>query len=174
MTVYHDLSEVSLPASVLTIGSFDGLHLGHQALIRSLVQGARAEQLPSVVVTFYPHPSVVLRGRRPAFYITLPEEKSARLSALGVDHIVSQKFDEALSRVTAGAFLDRLVSQLNFRRLWIGEDFALGHEREGAAYPPRQHRAARGAGLPGTRGVRLLGGAPRRPAESRDQRRDAS
>src|SRR3972149_6151 len=73
MTAYHDLSEVSLPASLLTIGSFDGLHLGHQALIRSLVEGGRAERLPSVVVTFYPHPSVVLRGRRPAFYLTPPE-----------------------------------------------------------------------------------------------------
>src|SRR3990170_1731618 len=131
MTVYHDLSEVSLPASVLTIGSFDGLHLGHQALIRSLVEGGRAERLPSAVVTFYPHPSVVLRARRPAFYITLPEEKTARLSALGVDHVVTQRFDEALSRVTAGEFLDRLEARLHFRRLWIGEDFALGHEREG-------------------------------------------
>ena len=147
MTAYQDLSEISLPASHLTIGSFDGLHLGHQALIRSLVQGARAEQLPSVVVTFYPHPSVVLRGRRPAFYITLPEEKSARLSALGVDHIVSQKFDEALSRVTAGAFLDRLVSQLNFRRLWIGEDFALGHEREGNRLFLRREAGRRGFSL---------------------------
>jgi len=52
MTVVHDLSEISLPASVLTIGSFDGLHLGHQALIRAVVEGGRAERLPSAVVTF--------------------------------------------------------------------------------------------------------------------------
>src|SRR3989337_3034294 len=104
MTVYHDLSEVSLPASVLTIGSFDGLHLGHQALIRSLVEGGRAERLPAAVV----------RARRPAFYITCPEEKTARLSALGVDHVVTQRFDEALSRVPAGEFLDRLQARLHF------------------------------------------------------------
>jgi riboflavin kinase/FMN adenylyltransferase len=147
MTSYQDLSEVSLPASLLTIGSFDGLHLGHQALIRSLVEGARAEGLPSVVVTFYPHPSVVLRGRRPAFYITLPEEKAARLSALGVDHIVTQRFDEALSRVTAGAFLARLEGRLHFRRLWIGEDFALGHEREGNRLFLRREAERRGFSL---------------------------
>src|SRR3990170_3570692 len=144
MTVYHDLSEVSLPASVLTIGSFDGLHLGHQALIRSLVEGGRAERLPSAVVTFYPHPSVVLRARRPAFYITLPEEKTARLSALGVDHVVTQRFDEALSRVTAGEFLDRLEARLHFQRLWIGEDFALGHEREGNRLFLRREAERRG------------------------------
>ena len=147
MTAYHDLSEVSLPASVLTIGSFDGLHLGHQALIRSLVEGGRAERLPSVVVTFYPHPSVVLRARRPAFYITLPEEKTARLSALGVDHVVTQRFDEALSHVSAGEFLDRLEDRLHFRRLWIGEDFALGHEREGNRLFLRREAERRGFSL---------------------------
>jgi riboflavin kinase/FMN adenylyltransferase len=147
MTSYQDLSEVSLAASLLTIGSFDGLHLGHQALIRSLVEGARAEKLPSVVVTFYPHPSVVLRGRHPSFYITLPEEKAARLSALGVDHIVTQRFDETLSRVTAGVFLDWLGARLHFRRLWIGEDFALGHEREGNRLFLRREAERRGFSL---------------------------
>src|SRR3972149_4314765 len=107
MTVYHDLSEVSLPASVLTFGAVDGLHLGHQALIRSLVEEGRSERLPSAVVPFYPHPSVVLRARRPAFYITLPEEKTARLSALGIDHVVTQRFDGALSRGSSREFLDR-------------------------------------------------------------------
>jgi riboflavin kinase/FMN adenylyltransferase len=131
MTAYRDLGELRLDGSVLTIGSFDGLHLGHQALVRSLVEAARQERLPSVVVTFYPHPSVVLRGRRPAFYITLPDEKEARLASQGVDHVVTQTFDEALSRVGAAEFLDRLEARLRFRRLLIGEDFALGHDREG-------------------------------------------
>jgi len=131
MTHYDDLSQISLPASVLTLGSFDGLHLGHQSLIASLVRQARRDHLPSVVVTFYPHPSVVLRGRRPAYYITLPSEKATLLAAAGVEHVVTQHFDDALSRVTAGEFLDRLEGQIHFRHLWIGEDFALGHEREG-------------------------------------------
>src|SRR3990172_3053056 len=124
MTVYHDLSEVSLPGSTLTIGSFDGLHLGHQALIRSMVEQARQTALPAVVLTFYPHPSVVLRGRRPAFYITPPDAKAALLLDMGVDHVITQHFDERLSRVRADAFLDRLIGQLGMRSLWIGEDFA--------------------------------------------------
>jgi riboflavin kinase/FMN adenylyltransferase len=144
VTTFRDLSETSLPASVLTIGSFDGLHLGHQALIRSLVEAGRRDGLPSVVVTFYPHPSVVLRGRRPSFYITLPEEKGARLTALGVDHVVTQTFDEGLSHVSAGDFLDLLEQRLHFRRLWIGEDFALGHEREGNRLFLRREAELRG------------------------------
>src|SRR3970040_1391063 len=131
MQHFQDLEDVQLPASVLTIGSFDGVHRGHQDLLRGMLAATRAREIPAVVLTFYPHPSVVLRARRPAFYITSPEEKTARLSALGVDHVVTQRFDEALSRVTAGEFLERLEARLHFQRLWIGEDFALGHEREG-------------------------------------------
>jgi riboflavin kinase/FMN adenylyltransferase len=127
----RDLQDLSLPGCALTIGSFDGLHLGHQALIRSMVADAAKSGLPAVVLTFYPHPSVVLRGRRPAFYITPPDEKAALLSGMGVDHVITQTFDEALSKVTAEAFLDRLIGQLGMLSLWVGEDFALGHEREG-------------------------------------------
>lgn len=131
MTEYADLGELTLAGSILTIGSFDGLHLGHQALIRTVVDLARAERMPSVLVTFYPHPSVVLRGRKPVFYITRPDEKARRIEALGIEHIVVQRFDEALSRVTASGFLDRLDERIHMRHLAIGQDFALGHEREG-------------------------------------------
>src|SRR3972149_5613553 len=144
MPEYSDLSEISLPASALTLGSFDGLHLGHQSLIASLVRQARRDDLASVVVTFYPHPSEVMRGRRPAYYITLPKEKAALLAAAGVEHIVTQRFDEALSRVAAAEFLDRLTRQTHFRHLWIGEDFALGHEREGNRLFLRREAERRG------------------------------
>jgi riboflavin kinase/FMN adenylyltransferase len=131
MPTHRDLTELTLSASVLTLGSFDGLHLGHQALIDRVVELARTEGFPSVVVTFYPHPSVVLRGRSPSFYITLPDEKAKLLTARGIDHVVIQHFDEALSHTPASDFLDRLEASLHFRHLCIGEDFALGHEREG-------------------------------------------
>lgn len=125
------LDELQLDGSALTIGSFDGVHRGHQALIGALVQGAQGAGVPAVVLTFYPHPSVVLRGRKPSFYIDTPEEKAARLAALGVDHVVTQPFDADLAAVSAEAFLDRLQARLGFRQLWVGEDFALGHRRRG-------------------------------------------
>ncbi len=126
-----DLAQLQLESCDLTIGSFDGVHLGHQAIIKKMAAHARQNGNPAVVLTFFPHPSVVLRGRKPAFYISRPEEKAELLGMLGVDYVITQPFDEELSRVSALDFIQRLVEQLNFKDLWIGEDFALGHDREG-------------------------------------------
>jgi riboflavin kinase/FMN adenylyltransferase len=131
MQHFQDIDALQLPASALTIGSFDGVHLGHQALIRQMVAAAEEIKIPSVVVTFYPHPSVVLGGRRPSFYITSPDEKAARLGELGVDYIVTQEFNSSLSLMRASDFLKWLKDQLKFQMLWVGENFALGYRREG-------------------------------------------
>ena len=116
---------------MLTIGSFDGVHRGHQALIGAMVEDARRLGSPAIVLTFFPHPSVVLRGRRPSFYIMTPDEKAAALLALGVDGVVTQHFDQAMAHIPAHDFLALLRRHLGFKRLWVGEDFALGHRREG-------------------------------------------
>ena len=71
--------------TVLTVGAFDGVHLGHQALIRDMSAYARANGMRSAVLTFYPHPSVVLNGRRPSFYIYRPAEKLSVFETLGLD-----------------------------------------------------------------------------------------
>ena len=131
MSAYDSLEQVQLPASVLAVGSFDGVHRGHQALIRELVDDARRVGHPAVALTFFPHPSVVLRGRRPSFYLMSPDEKAEALSALGVDIVVSLRFDQAMAHITASDFLARMKIHLNFQGLWVGEDFALGHQREG-------------------------------------------
>ncbi len=130
----NDISELTLPGSALTIGSFDGVHRGHQALIGAMVQDARRAGWPAVVLTFFPHPSVVLRGRQPTFYISSPDEKAELLGNLGVDRVITQRFDEALSLVTASGFLDLLGRHLGLKSLWVGEDFSLGHNREGNRY----------------------------------------
>lgn len=115
----------------LTLGAFDGVHRGHQALIGDMVQHAHTTGRLAVVVTFYPHPSVVLRGRRPSFYITAPEEKAELLAALGVDAAVTHPFSEAVSQITAAEFVMRLQQHARLSELWCGADFALGHGREG-------------------------------------------
>jgi len=127
----HDLSEVQLERSSLTIGSFDGVHLGHQDLLGRMAETANEAELPIVVLSFFPHPSVVLRDRTPAFYISTPDEKAELLRAEGVDYVITQPFDLQLSKVEASEFLDRLAEQLGFVDLWAGEDFALGHQRRG-------------------------------------------
>ncbi|MGB2896591.1 MAG: bifunctional riboflavin kinase/FAD synthetase [Anaerolineales bacterium] len=127
----RDFFSVQLDQSDLTIGSFDGVHRGHQTLIKALVENAHQENRPSVVLTFYPHPSVFLRGRTPALYINTPEEKAELLGKLGVDYVITQEFNRSLAEIPAGIFLDRLRSRLGLRSLWVGEDFALGYKREG-------------------------------------------
>ena len=131
MQHFRDLSELQIERSSLTIGSFDGVHLGHQDLLERMAKRAKEADLPVVVLSFFPHPSVVLRQRTPAFYITTPDEKAELLGEEGVDYVITQSFDLELSKVKAGDFLDRLAAQLGFEDLWAGEDFALGHQRRG-------------------------------------------
>lgn len=131
MQRHQDLSELKLPSSVLTIGSFDGVHLGHRDLIRRFVSSAERLGLPPVVLTFFPHPSVVLGRRLQALYLNTPEERAGLLAELGVEHTITQTFDLAFSRLEASDFLDLLVGQLGIRQLWAGPDFALGHQRRG-------------------------------------------
>ncbi len=121
--------EIEPAPSVVTVGAFDGVHLGHQALIGQVVAMARAYGWRSVVVTFFPHPAVVLRGETP-FYLTSPEEKRAHIARLGVDLLVQIPFTQETARIRAADFVERLVG-IGMRALWAGPDFALGYRREG-------------------------------------------
>jgi len=85
MQHYWSLEDISLADAWLTIGSFDGVHLGHQAILRELIAGAQREGVPAVVLTFFPHPVIVLRGPRGPYYLTSPEERAGMLGELGVD-----------------------------------------------------------------------------------------
>lgn len=144
MQHFKNLFQVRLDGCGLTIGSFDGVHRGHQDLIRSMVEDAHAADLPAVVLTFFPHPSVVLRDRQPAFYINTPEEKAQLFEGLDVDFVITQEFDVEFSKVSAQDFLSRLIDRLGMARLWVGEDFALGHNREGNVHFLRHEAARRG------------------------------
>jgi riboflavin kinase/FMN adenylyltransferase len=127
----RDLRSLNLDGCGLTIGSFDGVHRGHQSLIAQMASEAGDPRLPLVVLTFYPHPSVILRARQPAFYITLPEERASLLGELGVSYVITMRFDQDISRMKADEYLALLKEHLAFRSLWIGENFALGYRREG-------------------------------------------
>src|SRR4026208_2237988 len=129
---YRSLEEVSLQNSWLTIGVFDGVHRGHQQIIKKITAGAHANEAPAVVLTFDPHPASVLGGRE-IKCLTLPEERADLLGQLGVDVVVTERFTRALSMVTAYDFMSRLTRQLGLKHLLIGYDFALGKGREGNA-----------------------------------------
>lgn len=128
----YSLNDVHLTTpSIVTIGVFDGVHLGHQRLVQRLVEEARATGRTSVVITFYPHPDVVLKGVTGRYYLTTPEERARLLLDLGVDLVVTHPFDEEVRHIRAADFVDRLRAHLNMRALWVGKDFALGYKREG-------------------------------------------
>lgn len=113
--------------------------------------------MPSVVLSFYPHPSVVLQGRRPAYYLTSPEEKAFLLDQLGVDYLITMRFDRQLSRLHANEFLEKIASYLHPVDLWVGPDFAFGYEREGDIAFLQQVGGSYGFGLHIVEPIRLDG-----------------
>jgi riboflavin kinase/FMN adenylyltransferase len=119
--------------TVLTIGAFDGVHRGHQALIRMVVDRARATGCLAALVTFHPHPAAVLAPQRALRYLTTPGAKIALLEKLGVDLVVLLPFDRQVASTPARDFVHAVARHLRLRELWIGADFALGRNREGDA-----------------------------------------
>lgn len=132
MQHYRSIEEVTLQNSWLTIGVFDGVHRGHQEIIRKLTAGAHANSAPAVLLTFDPHPAAVLSGRD-IRCLTTPDERADLLADLGVDAVITQRFTRDLSTVTAKEYMSRLTERIGLRRLLIGYDFALGKGREGNA-----------------------------------------
>ncbi len=131
MRHYRSLSGVKLNNVWMTIGSFDGVHLGHQEIVRRVVAGASQMGVPSVVFTFYPHPAVVLGKRKDPLLLTSPDDKAELLGKMGVDNVVTYPFTVETSMHTAEEFIGLLHEHLGMQRLLVGEDFALGRGREG-------------------------------------------
>lgn len=131
MRLISSLDDIQTEAAWLTIGSFDGVHRGHQEIIRRLVAGAQAQSAPAVVLTFYPHPAVVLRGLTDPFYLSTPAERVEHLAGLGVDIVILQQFDRPLANTSARDFVWTLKERLGLQQLLVGHDFTLGRGREG-------------------------------------------
>ena len=131
MIHYRSLEEASLQDSWLTIGVFDGVHRGHQEILEKLTAGAHKNGVPAVVLTFWPHPAVVLGKRYDLKTLTTPEERAELLGAQGVDAVVTHPFTPDFAKLSALDFMRLTSRRLGLRSLWIGYDFALGHNREG-------------------------------------------
>jgi riboflavin kinase/FMN adenylyltransferase len=119
--------------AAVTIGSFDGIHLGHQHLIQALRQVAEAERAASVMVTFDPHPRCVLAPDRCPELLTTLDEKAALLDALGVGHLVVIPFDRAFSERSPAEFMAWLGDRMEVAAVVTGYDFFFGHKRSGDA-----------------------------------------
>jgi riboflavin kinase/FMN adenylyltransferase len=116
---------------VLTIGNFDGVHRGHQALLQQVKALARQHRLPSVVMVFEPHPQEFFSAAPPARLLTL-REKIDVINAHGIDAVICLRFNAALAATSAEAFIDDiLLRRLNVKHLVIGDDFRFGRQRSG-------------------------------------------
>ena len=123
--------EIGLDASIVTIGTFDGVHRGHQMLLEQAVARAAELGLPSVVVSFEPIPASVLRPDRFRGRICGANEKQERLLAVGADVLLVVEFTRSLAELTAEEFITDLRMVTGMRELWVGEAFALGKNRAG-------------------------------------------
>lgn len=133
-TVFHSLEEASqaLGDPVVTIGNFDGVHIGHQAIFRHIRQLADERGVPAVALTFAPHPVRYFRKDAPPFRLTTDAQKASLIGQYGLDATVVLPFDEELAGLTPVEFVDRvLVGGLNAGYVVVGKDFAFGKGRAG-------------------------------------------
>jgi riboflavin kinase/FMN adenylyltransferase len=132
MEIIRDLQSVHVPKpTVLTIGTFDGIHRGHQYLIQCVVSRAREIGAASALVTLHPHPKIVLRPDSDMRYLSTIEERLDLLAPLGLDYAVVFPFSLEASQSRARDFAQLLLDHMNMKEIMCGENFALGYKREG-------------------------------------------
>ena len=119
-----------IKSSVITIGTFDGVHVGHQQIIHRLVDTARKNDLQALVLTFFPHPRMVIQNDANIKLINTINEKAIQLEQLGVDHLVVKEFTKSFSRLTALEYVrDILVNKLKIKHIIVGYDHHFGRNR---------------------------------------------
>lgn len=118
-------------ATWITIGSFDGVHLGHQSLVKQLVSQAHASGCAAAVITFWPHPATFFKRAPLAYSLSTPAERRDLLSTLGVDGVLTLTFDQSLADLDAETFMVELKNLVNVTHLLVGPNFALGKGRGG-------------------------------------------
>jgi riboflavin kinase/FMN adenylyltransferase len=131
---HHTPLEVDARGAVVAVGNFDGLHLGHQAVIRAARERARAMGAPQAVLTFEPHPRSVFQPAIAPFRLTPFRSKARWMEAFGVDLLFALHFDLGFAAITAEDFVRQLlVEGLGARHVVVGEDFVFGNKRRGNA-----------------------------------------
>ena len=118
---------------ILTIGVFDGVHLGHRHLAQQVMRRARELHCLSGIITLHPHPQAVLRPGNGPLYLATLDDRLGLLRELGLDIVTALPFTLELARLSAPEFMGLVCRHLRLRELWVGPDFVLGHRREGTA-----------------------------------------
>lgn len=118
---------------VLTIGNFDGLHLGHQAIIRSVVKEAKIKNGIGIVITFEPHPFKILAPDSPLMLLTPFDERMGLIEELGIDLVICAKFDEKFAHLSPYEFAANILyKEIAPKEIYVGQGFVFGHKRSGS------------------------------------------
>lgn len=131
LKIVHSIqSFVANKPTIVTIGTFDGVHLGHRKILEQIIAAAKANDCESLVLTFFPHPRMVLQEGTEMKQLNTLDEKIALLENLGVDHLVVHPFDKEFSRLTAEDFVKQvLVDTFKLKKIIIGHDHRFGRNR---------------------------------------------
>lgn len=131
MKTYNSISDfTSSKKSIVTIGTFDGVHIGHKKILEKVIQNALIEDCESVVLTFFPHPRMVLQADSDIKLLNTVDEKIILLEKAGIDNVIIHPFSQEFSRLTAEEFVKTiLVDKLNIQKIIIGHDHRFGRNR---------------------------------------------
>lgn len=130
----HICCRVPSPHPIVSIGNFDGVHIGHQAILRRVVQEARSRQGTAIVLTFYPHPLSVLRPELQLPLICSLREKLSLFSSLGIQRVFLQRFTPSFARLSAEDFVHRYLSEIiGVEKVIVGHNVSFGRNRAGNA-----------------------------------------
>jgi riboflavin kinase/FMN adenylyltransferase len=147
--------------TVVTVGTFDGVHRGHLDVLVRLVERAHAVDLPSLLVTFEPHPLEIVRPASAPLLLTTRHEKLAALASTGLEYVAIVPFTQAFARRSAEEFVESILrDRFRMRELLIGHDHGFGRGREGDAATLRELGAARGFRVDVVPPVQSAGGEP--------------
>lgn len=132
MQVYHSLEELPfIGNAAITIGNFDGVHLGHAKIFNNLVK-EHVHGFQSMVMTFWPHPRTVLRGDKEMRFLTSMEEKAQLLREIGIQHLLIVPFTKEFSEISAGDFVEQILERkIGVKKILLGYDHHFGKSREG-------------------------------------------
>ena len=132
MRIFDNLKSYSSEKeSVLTIGTFDGIHIGHNKILKTLVEESKKNKLSSLIITFFPHPRMILQKSNEIKMIDTMDEKIHLLEKAGIDNLIIHPFDHNFSKIRAKDFVeDILVNKLKIKQIIIGYDHRFGKDRE--------------------------------------------
>lgn len=131
MKIFNSIQEFNSPTkTIVTLGTFDGVHKGHKSVLDRLINGSRPEECESLVLTFFPHPRMVLQQNSDIKLLSTIEEKAQLLEDYGLENLIIHPFDLAFSRLTAEEFVKEiLVDKLNICKIIMGHDHRFGRNR---------------------------------------------